>query len=138
MELQKWLAQADDPTPFQRQGTLNALAASDPDRASHNVIEERIADERGWHCPPSPKHQGGGRVKERIFHIQKANDYDSRLKGWMQRFNRVATGYLTAIWGGDGFLSVIKEVATNPKTWLIEPRNGSWAQKSRVRYWCAW
>ena len=21
---------------------------------------------------------------------------------------------------------------------LIEPRNGSWAQKRRVRYWCAW
>jgi len=21
---------------------------------------------------------------------------------------------------------------------LIKPRNGSWAQKRRVRYWCAW
>ncbi len=24
------------------------------------------------------------------------------------------------------------------KQWDIQPRNGSWAQKSRVRYWCAW
>ncbi len=47
MELQKWLTQAEDLTPFQRQHALNALAASDPDRASHDVIEERIADERG-------------------------------------------------------------------------------------------
>ncbi len=22
--------------------------------------------------------------------------------------------------------------------WLDHPRNGSWAQKSRVNYWCAW
>ncbi len=61
--------------------------------------------------------KAGARVKERIFQIQNANAYDSWLTVWMQRFNRVAT---------------------NPKTWLIEPRNGSWAQKSRVRYWCAW
>jgi hypothetical protein len=65
--------------------------------------------------------KAGVRVKERIFQIQNVNTYESRLKGWMQRFNQVATGYLDrAIWGGDGLLSAIKEVATNPKTWLIE------------------
>ncbi len=25
-----------------------------------------------------------------------------------------------------------------PHLTLIQPRNGSWAQKSRGRYWCAW
>lgn len=67
MELQKWLAQADDLTPFQRQHALNALAASDPDRASHDVIEGRIADERGWHCAQSPKYQGGGQSEGADF-----------------------------------------------------------------------
>ena len=67
MELQKWLAQADDLTPFQRQHALNALAASDPDRASHDVIEGRIADERGWHCAQSHKYQGGGQSEGADF-----------------------------------------------------------------------
>lgn len=35
-----------------------------------------------------------GRVKERAFHIQNVNAYDSRLKRWMQRFCGVATKYL--------------------------------------------
>jgi len=29
-----------------------------------------------------------------VFHIQNVNAYDSRLKGWMNRFNGVATKYL--------------------------------------------
>ena len=36
----------------------------------------------------------GERVKEKVFHIQNVNAYDSRLKGWMVRFNGVATKYL--------------------------------------------
>lgn len=36
----------------------------------------------------------GIRVKQRVFHIQHVNDYDSRLKQWMHRFNGVATQYL--------------------------------------------
>jgi transposase-like protein len=36
----------------------------------------------------------GERVKEKVFHIQNVNAYDSRLKGWMMRFNGVATKYL--------------------------------------------
>jgi len=35
------------------------------------------------------------RVKEKVFHIQNVNAYDSRLKGWMLRFNGVATKYLS-------------------------------------------
>ena len=67
MELQKWLAQADGLTPFQRQGTRNALAASDPVPASHDVIEERIVDERGWHRAPNPTRQGGGQSEGADF-----------------------------------------------------------------------
>jgi transposase-like protein len=35
-----------------------------------------------------------GHVKNRVFHIQHVNAYDSRLKGWMKRFAGVATKYL--------------------------------------------
>jgi transposase-like protein len=35
-----------------------------------------------------------GRVKERVFHVQHVNAYDSRLKLWMKRFGGVATKYL--------------------------------------------
>ncbi len=56
-EFQKWAARAGDLAPFQRRRALDALAAPDPDRASHGVIEERI------------------------FHIQNVNAYDSRPQG---------------------------------------------------------
>jgi transposase-like protein len=36
----------------------------------------------------------GIRVVDNVFHIQNVNAYDSRLKGWMQRFHGVATKYL--------------------------------------------
>lgn len=36
-------------------------------------------------------HKGGTRVKQRVFHIQNVNAYDSRLKSWMARFRGVAT-----------------------------------------------
>ncbi|MGH8164719.1 MAG: IS1595 family transposase [Rhodanobacteraceae bacterium] len=36
----------------------------------------------------------GERVRDRVFHIQNVNAYDSRLKQWMCRFNGVATRYL--------------------------------------------
>jgi len=73
--------------PFQRQRALNALAASDPDRASHAVIEERIADERAWHCAPSPKHQGGGQSEgadfpnpERQYLREPAEGMDAKVQ----------------------------------------------------------
>ncbi len=63
--------------------------------------------------------KAGVRVKERIFHIQNVNAYDSRLKGWMQRFNGVATRYLDSYLGWQQFFERHKEEATNPKSWLI-------------------
>jgi hypothetical protein len=34
-----------------------------------------------------------------IYHVQNVNNYDSRLKGWMRRFNGVATKYLDSYLG---------------------------------------
>lgn len=39
------------------------------------------------------KSDGTERVKG-LYHIQNVNNYHSRLKGWIQRFNGVATKYL--------------------------------------------
>jgi len=36
----------------------------------------------------------GIRVRDKVFHIQNVNAYHRRLKGWMGRFNGVATKYL--------------------------------------------
>jgi transposase-like protein len=38
--------------------------------------------------------RAGIRVREKVFHIQNVNAYDSRLKSWMLRFHGVATHYL--------------------------------------------
>ena len=64
--------------------------------------------------------KAGIRVKERIFPIQNVNAYDSRLKGWMQRFNGVATRYLDSYLGWRRFYERHKVNACNPKSWLIE------------------
>jgi transposase-like protein len=40
----------------------------------------------------------GQRVKG-IYHVQNVNNYSSRLKGWMRRFNGVATKYLDSYLG---------------------------------------
>ncbi len=43
-----------------------------------------------------------GSLINKVYHIQNVNAYDSRLKGWMHRFNGVATKYLPITWdGGD-------------------------------------
>jgi transposase-like protein len=34
-----------------------------------------------------------------VYHVQNVNSYDSRLKGWMRRFNGVATKYLDSYLG---------------------------------------
>lgn len=36
----------------------------------------------------------GQHVRQKVFHVQHVNAYDSRLKQWMRRFNGVATRYL--------------------------------------------
>lgn len=64
--------------------------------------------------------KAGVRVKERIFHIQNVNAYDSRLKGWMRRFNGVATKYLDSYLGWRRFFERHPEEVPNPKSWLIE------------------
>lgn len=64
--------------------------------------------------------KAGARVKEKIFHIQNVNAYDSRLKGWMRRFNGVATRYLDSYLGWRRFFERHHEDSSNPKSWLIE------------------
>lgn len=41
----------------------------------------------------------GKRVIGGVYHVQNVNAYDSRLKGWMQRFHGVATKYLDSYLG---------------------------------------
>lgn len=41
----------------------------------------------------------GEHVKEKAFHIQNVNAYDSRLKNWLRHFNGVATKYLESYLG---------------------------------------
>jgi hypothetical protein len=40
-----------------------------------------------------------GERRRDVYHIQNVNAYHSRLKGWMHRFNGVATKYLTSYLG---------------------------------------
>jgi hypothetical protein len=48
------------------------------------------------HVPLNPS--AGERVKG-IYHIQNVNNYDSRLKTWMRRFDGAATKYLDSYLG---------------------------------------
>jgi len=48
-DFQRWLTQADELTPFQRERSLETLMSQNPERACADVIEERVADER--RCP---------------------------------------------------------------------------------------
>ena len=49
-------------------------------------------------------------VKEKIYHIQNVNAYDSRLKAWMKHFNGVATKYLESYLGWMRLLDGEKEL----------------------------
>ena len=53
------------------------------------------------------KSDGKERVRG-LYHIQNVNNYHSRLKGWMDRFNGVATKYLDHYLGWFQFLDGIK------------------------------
>jgi IS1 family transposase len=53
------------------------------------------------------KSDGKERVKG-LYHIQNVNNYHSRLKGWMERFNGVATKYLDHYLSWFLFLDVIR------------------------------
>ena len=63
--------------------------------------------------------QHGPRVFDGVFHIQNVNAYDSRLKGWMRRFNGVATQYLENYLGWRRMLERYKTAIT-PKLCLAE------------------
>jgi transposase-like protein len=53
------------------------------------------------------KSDGKDRVRG-LYHIQNVNNYHSRLKGWMDRFNGVATKYLDHYLSWFQFLDIIK------------------------------
>lgn len=58
------------------------------------------------------KSDGIERVKG-LYHIQNVNNYHSRLKGWIQRFNGVATKYLDHYLSWFHFLDVVKHRSDN-------------------------
>lgn len=62
--------------------SLASFSASEP--VFQEVTERKNKD--GF------KSDGKERVKG-LYHIQNVNNYHSRLKGWIQRFNGVATKY---------------------------------------------
>jgi transposase-like protein len=60
----------------------------------------------------------GVRVRDGAFHIQNVNAYHGRLKGWMGRFQGVATRYLPNYLGWRRTLERAPEPSA-PKTWLL-------------------
>jgi transposase-like protein len=70
-----------------------ALLCTDASRAYGT-----IARDAGLHHEPL-NIAAGERVRDRVFHLQNVNAYDSRLKQWMRRFNGVATRYLDSYLG---------------------------------------
>jgi transposase-like protein len=71
----------------------DSLLCSDASRAYG-----AIARDAGLHHEPL-NIAAGERVRERVFHLQNVNAYDSRLKQWMRQFNGVATRYLDSYLG---------------------------------------
>jgi transposase-like protein len=71
----------------------DALLCTDASRAY-----AQIAREAGIHHEPINR-AAGEYVRDKVFHIQNVNAYDSRLKGWMSRFHGVATKYLASYLG---------------------------------------
>jgi transposase-like protein len=63
----------------------------------------------------------GERVRDRVFHIQNVNAYDSRLKQWMHRFNGVATRYLDSYLGWRRMLERLQD-NLNPQAILLSAR----------------
>ena len=61
----------------------------------------------------------GEHVRQRVFHIQNVNAYDSRLKGWMARFNGVATKYLPSYLGWRRMIETLDKTA-NPAAILLK------------------
>src|SRR6478736_3521675 len=76
-----------------------------------------FAAESGLHHEPVNL-AAGIRVREGAFHIQNVNAYHGRLKGWMGRFNGVATRYLPNYLGWRRTLERAPEPSAS-KTWLL-------------------
>jgi len=57
-------------------------------------------------------------VRDGAFHVQNVNAYHGRLKGWMGRFNGVATRYLPNYLGWRRTLERALEPSAS-KTWLL-------------------
>lgn len=67
------------------------------------------------HIAHTPVNLSAGiRVVDHAFHIQNANAYHSRLKGWMARFHGVATKYLPNYLGWRRCLERFAEILTPP------------------------
>ena len=60
----------------------------------------------------------GVRVRDGAFHVQNVNAYHGRLKGWMGRFNGVATRYLPNYLGWRRTLERAPEPSAS-RTWLL-------------------
>jgi len=60
----------------------------------------------------------GVRVRDGAFHVQNVNAYHGRPKGWMGRFNGVATRYLPNYLGWRRTLERAPEPSAS-KTWLL-------------------
>lgn len=82
----------------------DALLCTDASRAY-----ALIARETGIHHEPINR-TAGEHVRNRVFHIQNVNAYDSRLKRWMARFHGVATRYLDSYLG---WRRLIEDMATS-------------------------
>ena len=76
-----------------------------------------FAAEHGLHHEPVNL-AAGVRVRDGAFHIQNVNAYHGRLKGWMGRFNGVATRYLPNYLGWRRTLERAPEPSAS-KTWLL-------------------
>jgi transposase-like protein len=72
---------------------------------------------RGLHHEPVNL-AAGVRVRDGAFHIQNVNAYHGRLKGWMGRFNGVATRHLPNYLGWRRTLERAPEPSAS-KTWLL-------------------
>ena len=65
-----------------------------------------MSNEKGLEHYPF-KLDGKERVKG-LYHIQNVNNYHSRLKSWMDRFNGVATKYLHRYLSWFHFLGILR------------------------------
>ena len=61
----------------------------------------------------------GGKVKKGLFHIQHINNYHSRLKKFIERFNGVSTKYLDNYLIWHNFVNYAKETSTEKASILL-------------------